>query len=118
MIRDIYIRSSEDSKYISNILDHSDPVESIIEKIKMILGTSKTDVLGDANFGVNIEDMIFTTSWNSLKIETEIKNQIAKYIETDYDIDIKVSLGKGDGYDYGIIDIYINQEKVLAVLVD
>ena len=36
MIQEIYIRNPEDPNFKVNVLDHSDPIESIISKIKMI----------------------------------------------------------------------------------
>ena len=62
MIRDIYTRNPEDPNYVYGVLEHSDVVESIITKIKMILGTSAGQVFGDLGFGIGIEDLIFETS--------------------------------------------------------
>jgi len=120
MIRDIYIRNPKDPNFQFGILEHSDRIESIISKIKMILGTSQGQALGDVNFGVGIEDLIFETRINKLEVEEKIKRQISQYIEEskDYKIDPNVSFGRApEGYDYALIDIYINEQKVIGVLV-
>lgn len=121
MIKDIYTRDPADPNFKLNVLDHSDPIESIISKIKMILGTRQGEVFGDAMFGIGIEDLIFETKVPGLRIEEDIKRQVNQYVTEagDYKIDPKVSFGKSsEGYDYCVIDIYINNEKAVGILVN
>lgn len=120
MIREIYTRPPADPNYKINVLEHSDPIESIISKIKMILGTRQGEVLGEFNFGVGIEDLIFETRIPKLQLEENIRRQINQYIEeaSKYKIDPEVTFGKvQEGYDFCVIDIYIDEEKVLGVLI-
>jgi len=119
MIKDIYIRNPEDPNYKYGVLEHSDPIESIISKIKIILGTQPGEVFGDINMGVGIENLIFETKLNKAQIEEKIKSQFQLYISesTDYEIIPQVSFGRADGYDYAVIDIFINNQKMLGILV-
>lgn len=119
MIKDIYIRNPEDPNFKYGILEHSDPIESIISKIKMLMGTRQGQILGDLHMGIGIEDLIFETHVNKLHLEEKIKTQIQLYISEskDFAISPQVSFGKADGYDYAIVDIFINDEKMLGLLV-
>lgn len=119
MIKDIYIRSQDDPNYVYGILEHSDIIESIISKIKMILGTSPGQVFNELGFGVGIEDLIFETRINKKDLEEKIKIQFDKYIteSADYNITPSVEFGKADGYDYAIIDVYVSSEKVVGILI-
>lgn len=119
MIKDIYTRDSHDPNYVYGILDFSDPIESIITKLRMLMGTSQGQVLGDLNIGIGIEDLVFETKINKLELEEKIKNQIQQYISesADYKIEPKVSFSKGDGYDICLIDFFINDTKVVGILV-
>lgn len=119
MIKDIYIRTPEDPNYQLNVLDHSDPIESIISKIKMILGTRQGQTIGDLNFGLGIEDLIFETRINKTQLEEDIKRQINQYVSeaAEYKIRPSVSFGKAKGYDYCVIDIFIDDQRVAGVLV-
>ena len=119
MIKDIYIRSPRDPNFVYGVYEHEDAIESIISKIKMILGTRQGQVLGDVNFGVAIDDLVFETRINKMDLEEKIRRQIFQYISesADYKIDPKVSFGKAEGYDYCVIDFYVDREKVLGVLV-
>lgn len=119
MIKDLYIRAADDPNYQYGVLEHSNAIESIITKIKMILGTRSGQVFNDLGFGVGIEDLIFETRINKSQLEEKIKMQFDRYIsETkDYMITPSVSFGKAEGYDYAVIDIFINDQKVVGLLV-
>lgn len=119
MIKDLYIKNPDDPNYNPDILEHSDPIESIMTKIKMILGTKQGQVFGDINFGVGIEDLVFETRINKLQLEEKIKSQISQYVSESSDFNIRpsVSFGRADGYDYCIIDIYIDDQRVSGILV-
>jgi len=119
MIREIYNRNPSDPNYVYGVLEHSDPIESIISKIKMIFATSQGQILGDLNFGVGLEDLVFETRINKMELEEKIKSQISQYIEEskDYKIEPRVSFGKADGYDYAVIDIFINEQRVIGILI-
>ena len=119
MIKDIYIRNPEDPNFKINVLDHSDPIESIISKIKMLFGTRPGQVLWDLNFGLGIEDLVFETRVNKMQLEEDIKSQIGQYIaeSSDYKIVPSVSFGKAENYDYCVINIYINETKAFGVLI-
>lgn len=119
MLKDLYTRNPEDPNFQYGVMEHSDPIESIITKIKMILGTRQGQVLGDLNFGVGIEDLIFETKINKVQLEEKIISQFNQYIvETkDFKIVPQISFGKEDGYDYAIIDVFINDQQTIGILV-
>jgi len=119
MIKDIYIKDPRDPNYVFGVYEHEDVIESILSKIKMILGTRQGQLLGDINFGVGIEDLVFESRINKFELEEKIRRQVMQYINeaSDYKIDPKVSFGKAEGYDYCVIDFFVDQQKVLGVLV-
>jgi hypothetical protein len=120
MISDIYIRNPEDPNFQYGVLEHSDPIESILSKIKMLFGTRSGEVFGDLGFGLGIEDLIFETRINKVELEEKIKQQFDRYISesTDFKITPSVSFGKADGYDYAIIDVFIDDERVIGILIN
>ena len=120
MYREIYTREESDEKYDASTLEYTDHVETIIQKIKMILGTSKMDVLGEPEMGIGIEDYIFKKSFSAEEIKKKIKNQLDLYIDEypNYNIDVDVKFGKQTtGQDYALIDIYINKQKISGIVV-
>ena len=119
MIKELYIRDPEDPNYQYGLLEHSDEVESIISKIKVLLGTRAGQVFGNIGFGLGIEDLVFETRVNKMQLEEKIKEQFERYISetSDYEITPRVSFGKAEGYDFAVIDILINNQKVIGLLI-
>lgn len=118
MLKEIYHRLPEEGNFVEGLLEHSNVLETYIEKIKMILNTSKGDVLGFPNFGVNLENLIFELTFNADQIRNEIFSQINAYCgEAQYfDTEVKVKFAKGTARDMAIVDIVVNANKVISVL--
>ena len=119
MIKDIYIRNPKDPNFQYGILEHSDAIESIITKIRVLLSTSSGQVFANLGFGVGIEDLIFETRINKSQLEEKIKTQIEQFVSEskDFKITPSVSFGKADGYDYAVIDIYVEDQRVIGLLI-
>jgi len=119
MIKDLYIKSPEDANFIYGKFDHSNKMESIVSKIRIILSTTPGQVIGDVNFGLNIEDLVFETKINKRDLETNIQQQIDMYIDetSEFSITPKVSFGKADNYDYCVIDFFIDNQKIFGILI-
>jgi len=119
MIQDLYIRNPEDPNFVYGILSHSDVIESIITKIKVLMGTKSGQIFGDLGFGLGIEDLIFESRINKSHLEEKIKMHFDMYISEskDFSISPSVSFGRADGYDYAVIDVFINNEKAIGILV-
>lgn len=121
MVKEIYTRNEKDPYYEDKVIDYSNEVESIISKVRMILGTSKGDVLGEPDFGSNIEDVVFNTKQSANKVRKDIDDQIQKYIPFTKGLSIstEVNFGHSDnGTDYAVIDIFINGKKSVGFLVN
>lgn len=121
MIKEIYTRSADEAGYDPAAIEHDSATEEIAQKIKNVMSTSNGDVLGDYNFGANIEDLIFRTARDAESIETGISRQLSEYVPTPagWTITSKVRFGHHeDGYDFAVIDIYVNQRKVESFLVN
>lgn len=121
MIREIYTRTSDEYGFEPNTLEHKDLLESVIQKIKMIMCTSNGDVLGSFSFGANLEDLIFTTVKDADYIEKLLNQQFSEYIHSEpyYKISTKVRFGHHKhGYDFAIVDVYINNKKMSSFLIN
>jgi phage baseplate assembly protein W len=118
-IKEIYIKNPNDSTYQDNLLEHSDIYESILAKIRMILETRTGEVLGDANFGVNLEEYVFSLNASNETIKRKIKDQIYYYIPEALvvPIDVDVSFVKDKYNDVCIVDISIDGQKALRNLI-
>lgn len=121
MIKEIYCRLPIDTNY-KKVIECPNEEEEILQQIRVILGTKPGQVLGAPGFGINLEDYLFSFTFNQDEVQSLLTSLINTYLDLDtnkYSVKVKVNYGK-DHYnksDYAVIDIIINQEKTMGILV-
>ena len=117
-IKDFNIRGKEHPKYNSRRIIEDRTIEFIVQKLENILFTNKGDVLGDPDFGANLEYYLWSTKVPSSKIEKEIENQINIYLDelNTYDYDFNVELYEGTVRDILFVNFRIRDVEVDFVL--
>ena len=119
MIRDIYSRDIEAPKYNEDILEVSDPLSQLIIKIENCLFTRKGDVLGAPTLGANLEDLVFSLVVNETVIQNTINSQITAYClanDGGFDINTKVTFYSTAEADGCLVDIFVNEQRVIGAL--
>ena len=119
MIRDIYSRSEQAPKYNDQTLEVSDTLSQLIIKIENCLFTRKGDILGSPGMGANLNDLIFSLVLNENTIQNSINGQISAYCLPDiagFDIDTKVSFFSTLERDGCLVDIFVNEQRVIGAL--
>lgn len=113
-IKDLNIRGTKHPKYNSNRILEDRPIEFVIQKLEMILYTNKGDILGDPDFGANLEYYLWSTNVPVSKIERELINQIDTYIPelNNYDYTLNLELFEGTIRDILFINIRIKDKEV------
>lgn len=118
-IQEIYIRQPNDPKYKDDVLEFSDEYEILISKILMILNTRKGEVLGDYNFGVSLEDLLFTFDIDDSELESKILNQVRSYIPEAQKFKLQLSIKRFRGQirDIILLDFIIDGRESFGVLI-
>ena len=108
-IRDFYMRSLDDPKYIKDTLETTDEIEEIVSQIRMTLLTEKGEVLGEPNFGVDVNKYLFEFDIDPFSLSGSAEQQIDKYVTGSRKRDIQVRPGKyTDDRDRQIFVLSIN----------
>jgi len=118
MLKDIYTRDDEAPKYDPLRLEVDDKLSQLILKIENTLFTRKGEVLGDNNFGANLDDLIFSLVHNENTIANQINKQIQAYClqGSDFNINTQVQFFKTPERNGCLVDIYINENRVVGIL--
>jgi len=89
---DFYIKYQGVPKYNSSELVEDDIVRVIIQKYELILFTIKGEVLGDPEFGANLDELLYETSVSEEYVRNIIVDQINDYVPemmgTSFDIKV------------------------------
>ena len=83
---EIYNRDPGDFGYKADVLETTDPIEICIGQIKMLLLTSKGEVLGDPLFGISLDDLVFNLELSQESIREEIDFQMNTYCPLFYQL--------------------------------
>ena len=78
--KDFYIEYKGHPTFINNRIIEDDVIRVIIQKYETILFTNKGELLGDPDFGGDLESLLYETKVSSQYVESQIINQIYKYI--------------------------------------
>jgi hypothetical protein len=119
MAVDIYLRIPTDPNYDPTQIEVDDDFYNFLQAIEMILTTRKGDVLGDPDFGANLEDYVWS-NYTSSQIESELHEQIGTYCGSFISripYSITVNFIKGDITDSILVDIEIDGTSVLGIIV-
>ena len=120
-VKEIYIRDENDPYYDPTIIDYKNEIESVISQIRMILGTQNGQVFGTYYFGIDLEYMVFNTKFAANQVLDKLNDQINQYVYHSDNVNISCNISFGDsglGYDYAVLDIYINGVKSIGFLID
>lgn len=108
-IRDLNIRGEEHPKYKSNRIIEDRKIEVMIQKLENILFTNKGEVLGDPEFGSNLEYYLWSTTVPVSKMQRDIQDQIVRYIPemSNYEYTLSLEVYEGTYRDILYINIKI-----------
>ena len=118
MIFDINTREDNPELLVQR-LEVNDALTQLLIKIENTLFTKKGEVLGVSNFGVNLEELLFSIIYNEAAIESRITSQIQMFCVqqlTNYSIRTKVKFFVQENRTGALVDIYIDDVRLLSAL--
>jgi hypothetical protein len=115
---DFYIKGNDRSTYIENKILENDLINTIIQKLEIIIFTKKGDLYGDPYLGSDLEYYLWSTKIPDTNIKTKLKNQINTYIPelSEIGYDIKIDLYEGSIRDIMYISFTINEYNIKFIL--
>ena len=90
-LRDLYIRKEDEPGFNQDRLEVLDEMESTIQQIKMTLFTKRGEVLGEPNFGIEVDRYLFDFTIDPFSIRQDANEQINAYVSEARKKNIKVS---------------------------
>jgi len=77
---ELYIKSLEDPNYDEDQLQIDEDIALIISQIETLVFTQKGDVMGDPEFGLNLEDYVYSFMYNDTMLQGVVQSAIERYI--------------------------------------
>lgn len=104
--KDHYIGFRGHPKFVVNKIIEDDPIRVIVQKYEMLIFTNKGDLLGDPDFGCDLQRLLFETKVSDVRVKSLISQQIDKYVP-------EIS---GINYELDVV-FYDNPEKYQEIMV-
>lgn len=118
--KDIYIGYKGHPKFSINKIIVDDIIRTIVQKYEMILFTNKGDLLGDPDFGCDIQNLLHQTKISSYAVKNIIINQINRYIpelsNINYSLEVSFEEDPENFQDIIIINFTIAEYEVNAII--
>ena len=113
-IRDFVIRSATNARYRVGNVTENRPIEVLLQKLENILQSNKGDILGDPDFGCNLEYYLWRTDAPKESIRRTIYEQVNQYIPElfSYNFKADVELYEGTYRDIMYVNITIQDNEV------
>jgi hypothetical protein len=116
---EIYNRDPGDFGYKEGIIETTDPIEICIGQLKMLLLTNKGEVLGDPEFGISLDELVFSLELSETSIKKEIDFQINTYCPLFYELSgyFDLKFYQGTMRDIATIDFYISSQSTKSPII-
>jgi hypothetical protein len=120
MIKELYIINQLETGFEPAKIDEQDSLKVLLQKIKMIMFTRKGEILGDPNFGLSLEDLLFEFGFSASELRKTFDQQIASYVTeaNDFELRLDINFVPGTVRDLAYIDIYVNGTKSFGVVAE
>jgi phage baseplate assembly protein W len=118
--RDFYIGYKSHPRFTINKIIVDDIIRVIVQKYEMILFTNKGELLGDPDFGCDLEKLLFETKISAYAVKQIINQQIGAYIpeliNTNYTLDVTFEEDPENYQDVMIVKFTITDYEVVAII--
>ena len=118
--KDYYTGFQGHPKFISNKIIEDDPIRVIVQKYEMLIFTNKGDLLGDPDFGCDLQRLLFQTKISSSNVKNTIIQQINKYIPeisgTGYTLEVSYMDNPDKYQEIMVVDFQLTDYKITTVI--
>jgi|TARA_B110000977_G_C10968053_1_gene451232 hypothetical protein len=116
---EFYIKTLGDPNFDPLKLENSTEISGMLAQIETVLFTRKGDVLGDPDFGANLNDYVYSLSYNDYLLKNVVIEQIYQYVPLaqKYQLSVEVDFTQEVDRHLVFINIVIDNKYQLGVYV-
>lgn len=117
---DFYVKTLGDPNYDPTKVHTESELAQLIGQIETTLFTNRGEVLGEPDFGCNLEDLVYSLNYNEQQVQDVVKQQLDVYVPLakKYDVKTTVAFYRGEVRDIAQIDIKIDSKYQVGVYIN
>jgi len=89
---EFYIKNIEDPGFDVDQMQSDNEISQLLIQIEMVLFTRKGDVMGDSEFGANLDDYVYSFRYNDFMLKKVIEDQLKRYVPLAAKFNTKVDV--------------------------
>ena len=116
---EFYVKNIEEPGYQPDKLQQDAELSMLLTQIETLLFTRKGEVLGDNNFGANLEDYVYALSYNDFMIKRTINEQLAQYVPLSkkYNVQVEAEFTHDSDRHVMFIDIIVDSRIQMGLYI-
>lgn len=117
---ELYIKTIGDPNFDPKGIDVENELSQLLIQIETLLFTNKGDVLGDSEFGADLEKMIYSFNFNEFEVKKAIEDQIERYcpLASKYNTKVEIEFTRGEVRDIAQLNIIVDTKYLVGVYVN
>ena len=104
---EFYIKKDGDPRFDVSQMEIDGDISEILIQIETLLFTSKGSVLGDPDFGLNLDDYVYSFRYNDDMLATEVSKAISRFVPLSKKYSVDVTVDFTDEIDRHLVFISI-----------
>lgn len=116
---EFYIKEVNDPNYDDNMFEVDDNIGLLMTQLETLLFTPKGSILGNLEFGLNLEDYVYSFTYNDTMLKNVVESAITNNIplSNQYPIDVNVEFLSREERNMVVIDITINSKYGISLTI-
>jgi hypothetical protein len=116
---ELYVKAIGDPNFDANQMQSDEEIQMMLTQIETLIFTTKGDVMGDPDFGLNIEDYIYSFRYNDTMLQGMIETNIDRYIPlaNKYPVSVGVEFTQETERNLVYIDISVDNRYGIGLYI-
>lgn len=116
---ELYIKAIGDPNYRNDQMESDEEIQMMLTQIETLIFTNKGDVMGDPEFGLNLEDYVYSFMYNDDMLKGVVGNAISRYVplSTKYPVNVDVLYTAESDRNAVYIDIIIDNRYGIGLYI-
>ncbi len=89
---ELYIKTNSDPNYDPNKVQSDTRIATLLAHLDVILFTRRGEIMGEPGLGCNLEDLVYSFSYNDTQIKNEIEEQLFRYVPLAQEMNVTVDV--------------------------
>ena len=89
---ELYIKTIGDPNYDADQIQADEDIQMLLTQIETLIFTNKGEVMGNADFGLNIEDYVYSFRYNDTMLQNMIEEGISRFVPLSYKYPVSVKV--------------------------